>query len=274
MMKKLYIIFLLIIPIVGIINAQIAPVVPSSTSIANAAVAAQDDWSAFQNTAALAHIDKLEIAMQYENHSMIKEMSWKSAQAGINAKYVNVGVSFSYFGYSLYNEMIAGIGLARNFGDKFSMGLQFYYYSAYFSMGEENRYRSALLPQMGISSRIFPNFTVGFNAFNPFQTNIKTTYTEKRIPSIYSIGTNYEFANNLVWLAQIDKEVSSNYRFATGFEYSMLQQLTVKLGAYRTDYLVPCFGVGLHLDHLYFSLNGELHPQLGLNTMANLKYRF
>ena len=273
-MKKFIYIFLLIYPAIGNINAQIAPIVPSSTSIANASVAVQNDWSAFQNTAALAHIDKLELAMQYENHSMVKEMSWKSAQAGINAKYVNIGVSFSYFGYSLYNEMIAGIGLARNFSDKFSMGLQFNYYSAYFSGGEENRYRSALLPQMGISSRLFPNFTVGFHAFNPFQTNIKTDLTEKRIPSIYSIGTNYEFAKNLAWLTQIDKEVSSNYRLATGFEYTMLQQLTVKLGAYRMDYLVPCFGVGLHLGQLHFDLNGELHPQLGLNTMARLKYRF
>jgi hypothetical protein len=54
----------------------------------------------------------------------------------------------------------------------------------------------------------------------------------------------------------------------------MLQQLTVKLGAYRMDYLVPCFGVGLHLGQLHFDLSGELHPQLGLNTMARMKYRF
>ena len=273
-MKKFIYIFLLIYPAIGNINAQIAPIVPSSTSIANASVAVQNDWSAFQNTAALAHIDKLELAMQYENHSMVKEMSWKSAQAGINAKYVNIGVSFSYFGYSLYNEMIAGVGFARNFSDKFSMGLQFNYYTAYFSAGEESRYRGALFPQAGISSHILPRLTIGFQAFNPFQAIIKTENSQKRIPTIYSIGTNYEFSKNLVWLTQIDKEVSSDFRFATGFEYTMLRQLTVKLGAYGSDYLVPSIGFGLHLDKLHFNLNGELHPLLGLNTLANLKYRF
>ena len=273
-MKKINLVFILLIVTATKSYTQIAPAVPSSSSIANASVAVQNDWNAFQNTAALAHVDKLEIAMHYENHSMVKELSWKSAQAGINAKYVNVGLSFSYFGYSLYNEMIAGVGLGRNFGDKFSMGLQFNYYTAYFSAGEESRYRGALLPQLGISSRIFPKLIIGFQAFNPFQTNIKTENSEKRIPSIFGIGTNYEFAKNLIWLTQIDKEVSSNYRFATGFEYTMINLLTVKLGAYGTDYLIPCLGVGLHLGKLHFNLNGELHPQLGLNTLANLKYRF
>lgn len=273
-MKKL-ISFLLYFGFISNVSfAQISPVVPSSNSIANASVAVQNEWSSFQNTAALAHVDRLDVSMQFENRFMVNELSTKSIQAGINAKSVNVGLSFSYHGYSLYNEMLAGLGLARNFGDKFSMGLQLNYYTSYFSSDEESRYRGALLPQFGISSRIFPKLIVGFNAFNPFQSNIKTEYTEKRIPSVFSIGTNYAFSDNLKWVTQIDKEVSSNYRFASGFEYSMIKQLTVKLGAYASDYLVPCLGLGLHLDKFHFFLNGELHPQLGLNTLANLSYRF
>ncbi|MBP1664580.1 MAG: hypothetical protein H6Q19_1720 [Bacteroidetes bacterium] len=273
-MKKFCFVLLSAICFIYNINAQIAPVAPSASSIADASVAVENNWSAFRNTASLAYIDHLELSMQYENHSIIREMSWKSAQAGLNAKYLNIGLSFSYFGYSLYNEMIAGVGFARNFSDKFSMGLQFNYYTAYFSAGEESRYRGALLPQAGISSRILPRLSIGFQAFNPFQTNIKTENTQKRIPSVYSFGTNYEFSKNLVWLTQVDKEVSSDFRFATGFEYTMLRQLTVKLGAYGSDYLVPCIGFGLHLDKFHFNLNGELHPLLGLNILANLKYRF
>ena len=104
----------------GFINnvsfAQISPVVPTSYSIANASVAVQNEWSAFQNTAALAHVDRLDVSMQFENRFMVNELSTKSIQAGINAKSVNVGLSFSYHGYSLYNEMLAGVALARNFG--------------------------------------------------------------------------------------------------------------------------------------------------------------
>lgn len=272
-MKKKSTISLLFLSLLFSVSAQIAPVVPWSTSIANTSVAVQDEWNAFQNVAALAHVNKMEFSAQYENRFMIKELSTQSVQAGFNAKYVNVGVAFSYHGYSVYNEMIAGLGIARNFGNKFSMGVQFDYYTAYFSAAEESRYRGAVVAQIGVVSHIFDDFTVGFHTFNPFQTNIKTNYTTKRLPSIFSIGTNYEFAKNTKWLIQVDKETSSNFRFATGFEYTMIDALTVKMGAYASDYLVPALGIGIHLGNFHFNLNGELHPQLGINTLANLKYR-
>ncbi len=254
--------------------SQIAPVVPTSTSIANASVGVTEQWSGFQNTAALAHIDKIEIATQFENRFMINELSTKSVQAGFNLDVVNLGLSFSQFGYSIYNEILAGIGLARNFDDKFSMGVQFNYYSAYFHAEDESRYRGAVLAQLGIASNITKRLTVGFHTFNPFQTNINTEYTSKRIPSIFSIGTKYQFERNLIWLAQIDKEISSNYRFASGFEYRMVKELTVKMGAYAYEYLVPTIGFGVHLGGFNFHLNGEIHPILGLNTLGHLNYRF
>lgn len=273
-MKKRPFVILLLLSLLIPATAQIAPVVPASTSIANTSVANQDEWSAFQNVASLAHIGKMEFSAQYENKFMLKELSIRSAQAGFSTKFANIGASFSYHGYSVYNEMLIGLGIARNFGDKFSMGVQFDYYNAYFTTPEENRYRGAVLAQLGVSSRLMDNLTIGFHTFNPFQTNIETDYSTKRLPSIFSIGANYEFAKNVKWLTQIDKEVSSNFRFATGFEYTMIEALTVKLGAYAYENIVPCLGVGVHLGKFDFNLNAELDPYLKLNTLANLKYRF
>jgi hypothetical protein len=59
-----------------------------------------------------------------------------------------------------------------------------------------------------------------------------------------------------------------------GFEYSMLQNVNLKVGAYSSDYLVPCLGVGFKTGHFLLDLNCELHPILGLNTLAAIKYRF
>ena len=274
MKSKIILFFIVFIFVLETISAQVAFIAPSSVSVANASVADQSEWNAFQNTSALANVQNLEVAAQYENRFMVKELSTKSVQIAKNLKSINVGAAFSYFGYSLYNDMIAGFGLARNFSDKFSMGLQFNYYASYFSCNEMNYYRGAFFPQFGVSSKIFPKLTVGFNAYNPFQSNIKTENTVKRIPTIYSIGTNYAFTENLNWLTQVDKEVSSNFRFATGFEYAMIDQLTVKLGAYATDYLVPCLGVNVNLQKFYIFLNTELHPLLGLNTQLCLKYKY
>ncbi len=273
-MLKKYVLPLIMILSAFTTSAQLSPVIPSSISVSNTSVAVLDDWNAFQNVSALAHINQVEVATQYENKFMISQLGTSSVQAGFNAKYVNVGLAFSYQGYSLYNEMLVGLGLARNFGDKFSMGVQFNYYTAYFHTQEEGRYRGTVVGQLGVSANILPNLTVGFHTFNPFQTNIKTEYSEKRIPSVYSFGTNYAFNEKFRWLTQIDKEVSTDFRYASSFEYTMVEAFTIRLGASGSDYLIPALGFGVHMGNFHINLNGELHPILGFNSMANLKYRF
>lgn len=269
-MKK--IILLTQVLIFQIVSAQITSILPQSVSIAQTSVADTHNWATFNNPAMLGYIQKPEIDIQFENRFFLSELSTKSVQLGFSSSIVNAGLSFSHFGYSLYHEMLLGLSFARNFSDKFSMGMQFVYYTAFFTAS--NSYRGALFPQVGISTRLTPTFTIGFNTFNPFQTNIQTEYTIKRLPSIFSLGTAYYFSSDLVWRTQIDKEVSSNYRFATGFEYQMLQNLNIKLGAYGSDFLVPCLGVGFNAGSFLVDLNCDLHPLLGLNTLASIKYKF
>lgn len=270
-MKKLSIVFVTI-SLSMFCFSQISNILPTSSSIAQTSVSDTRNWSAFNNPAMLGYVEKREISLQYENRYLLPELSTKSVKLGLPTNLMNAGLSFSHFGYSLYHEMIVGVGFARNFSDKFAMGVQFNYYTAFFSAS--NSYRGSLLPQVGLSVKFSPVFNIGFNTFNPFQTNIQTEFVTKKIPSVFSLGSEYFFSPELVWRTQIDKEVSSNYRFATGFEYKMLQFVNIKLGAYASDYLVPCIGFGFGSGQLRFDLNCELHPLLGLNTMAFVKYRF
>ena len=270
-MKRIIVIFCLNLFFSNLFS-QITDVLPSSSSIAESSVSDIRNRSAFSNPAMLGYLEMTEIGFQFENKFLIPELATKSLQAGFSTKLINVGFSFSHFGYSLYHEMLFGVGLARNFSDKFAMGVQFNYYTAY--LAATNSYRGTLLPQFGLSVRFSPVFSMGFNTFNPFQTNIYTDFVVKRIPSLFSLGTEYYFSPELVWHTQVDKEVSSNFRFATGFEYQMIENLSVKLGAYGSDYLVSCLGFGLNFGSFLFDLNCELHPLLGLNTLAAVKYKF
>ena len=252
--------------------SQISSIIPSSVSIAQTSASDTHNWTAFNNTATLGYGEKMEIGIQFENRYLISQLSTKTVQFELPSNFVNTGLSFSHFGYSLYHEMIIGAGFARSFSDKFSLGVQFNYYMAYFNAS--NSYRGALLPQVGLSVKLSPSFNIGFNMFNPFQTNIETEYVTKRLASVFSLGSEYFFSPELVWRTQIDKEVSSNYRFATGFEYQMLQQFTIKLGAYGSDYFVSCLGLGFKTGLFRIDLNCELHPLLGLNPLTSVKYTF
>jgi hypothetical protein len=270
-MKKILSFFVFIL-INELALAQISTVLPSSVSIANTSVSDTKNWVAFDNPANLGYVEHPEFGFQFENKYIISELSTKSLQLGLPTKLVNIGVSFSHFGFSLYNEMLLGVGFSRNYSDKFSIGLQFNYYTAYFN--SSNSYRGAFLPQLGLSIKLSPTFNLGFQTFNPFQTNIQTEYIVKKLPSIFSLGTEYFFSKDMVWRSQIDKELSSSYRFATGFEYQVLNALGLKLGAYGTDYLIPCLGIGLKTRNICFDLNCEIHPLLGITPLAAVRYRF
>ena len=248
-----------------------AAAIPSSTAPANASVAYADQWSIFHNPAMLTSAKKTAATLGYENKFFISELSTVSAGVAIPTKYVQVGVAISRFGYSAYSETQAGIVLARSFSDKFSMGVQFNYYSVYFSPTE--RSQGVVIAQIGLLSELAKGFYVGFNAYNPAQTNIKTELVEKRIPSIFNLGAMYRFSDKLLWVSQVNKEIGSDVGWATGFEYQIVDALSVRLGGYGSPF-VPSLGIGLHFGKFSFDANFEQHPTLGISSVGSLKYSF
>ena len=247
-------------------------IVPAPTSIASTATAHSQQWTSFNTPATLAYMERVQIGVQYDNRFGLSQLATKSAQLTIPTKLMNVGASMTYFGYSLYHEMAVGATLARNFGDVFAIGLQTNYINTYFS--NSNAHRGALFIQVGVNTKLTPKFSLGFHAFNPTQINIKTEYSEKIIPTLFSLGTGYLITPQCNWRTQVDKEIHSAYRVATALDYQLVKELQIKIGAYASDYLVPCFGVNLCISQLTIHLNTELHPLLGVNSFVGLKYDF
>ena len=268
-MKKLTIFFFLCSEIVFAV-AQVAPIVPTTTAVANASVADSRHWSAFSNPSGIAFTSAMNFGFQYENRYFLSELSTKSIDFVLPSRLISTGISASYSGYSLYNEIMLGIGFSRNFSDKFSLGVQLDYFAAYFAASD--KYYGAFFPQIGLNASLTPDFHLGFSTFNPFQSMIKAVDTSKRIPSVFSLGLEYFLSTDLNFKVQIDKEISSSFRTALGVEYSILNFLTVKAGAFHTDYLVPCFGFSTDFASFSFNLNTELHPLLGLVSMASVRY--
>ena len=163
-------------------------------------------------------------------------------------------------------------GFARDFSSRFSFGVEFNYFSTYFA--ESNRYSGIFFPQIGLQTRLSPSIHLGFSVFNPFQSHIVYEQNIKRLPSIFSLGGSYFFSDALVGRIQVDKEISSNYRFAAGIEYTMLERLQFKAGVEDAGFLVPSLGFGVITGRLRLDLNTGLHPILGLVSSAAVRYRF
>lgn len=269
MPKLLLLILILCIPC--LLKAQVENVIPVSMAVANTATARNDQWTAFQNPAALVQTETFQVALQYENRYLIGEFSTELLQGAYSNDYVNVGIAYSFFGYERYSEMMAAVVLARRFG-QFSLGLQGNFIAVY--CGDDLGYRMTGVPQLGMTVDITPDFTLGFQTFNPFVQSIKVEDRRRKLPSAYSLGTDYRFHKDFRWDVQLDYDINTTFRIATGFEWQAIRELCVKLGAYYQQYLVACLGLGLHFGIFRCDIAAEWHPVLGVNLMSKLAFQW
>jgi hypothetical protein len=212
------------------------------------------------------------VAAGYQNRFLLKETSTAGVSVGIPTKYVDVGAAMNYFGYSQYNEIQGGVTLSRKFSKYFSLGVGASYYSAWLS--PEEGAKGTAIVQVGLLSEIFPKFFIGFNAYNVAQTNISLNATQKRIPAVFELGLSYTFGENLLFIAQIDKEIDHPVRWHTGFEYRIIKELSVSLGGYGSNSFTPTFGASLYLKGFTLDMNFEYHTVLGLVSICGLSYQF
>lgn len=266
--KSAILCFLLLIA--GALLGQTHNVIPSSDAIANIQTPRTDTWTAFQNPASLVQTNPLQVAVQYENRYLLAALNTAAFQVAYTNPYVNVGGGFSFFGYSKYQEMLAGIALARSF-NRFSIGLQINYMTIY--CGDEIKYRGMVFPQVGATVDITQHLTLGVHAFNPFLQKIRVDdELRKPLPAIYSVAMDYRFAEHLRWAVQADYDVLTTFRIATAVEWQAIERLTLKLGTYYHQQFVGCMGLSVCWDQLTLTTNFELNPRLGVTCQARLLY--
>jgi len=270
-MRKFLLSFLLLNIIISVVCAQQTTVIPASYTAGDASVAYSNAWLPFQNPAALGGAEKMGFLLLYENKYITKELSNKVVNAWLPTKYINIGVSFSHLGYSEYNEMLAALTFARKFG-KFKLGVELDYYTLFLS--QSKRYQGTLTAQVGMQVNLTEDFSLAFSAFNPVFSKVKSDLAEKRLPTVFSLGSLYKIRNTVDWYVQFDKEVSSPFRWATGFEYSPVKELIIRLGAYGYNSFVPTLGVGLRFDKFKFDISSAYSSTLGFSFLGAVGYGF
>lgn len=254
------------------VKAQSTTLVPHSFAAGNASVANYNEWVSFHTPASLASEDGISLQLLAENRYFSKELFNEAASFAIHTKPLNIGASFAHFGYEGYHEMIAGVAFARSFiKDRLLIGIQANYYTIYLS--QLDKYKGTVFAQVGIQGEVARNFYIGFHAFNPTFSKIKSTAIVQKIPSVFSLGTKHIINEKVNWTAQLDKEIQGRFRWALGVEYMPVEQLSLRLGGYGLTF-VPTLGVGLKFGEFRFNLQCEYHQKLGLCTLGFVSYRF
>ena len=245
------------------------PVGAKASGMGNAAVMFSDVWSLYHNQAGLAFLNQTTLGFHFENRFIIEDLSLAATGFVLPTKTGVFGLSLSYWGFQLYNETKAGLAYSRNFGEKFSAGIQLDYMNVHISEFEN---KGAVVIEGGLQAQPVDKLWVGAHIYNPTQTKI-SEYHQEKLPTIMRLGTSYMFGSKV--LLSVETEISShaNPVYKSGLEYQFIDNLFLRLGI-STNPTLNTFGLGYVFKNIMADFAFSNHPELGIIPHFSLNYRF
>jgi len=270
-MKKTLLIFLLLLPLYfsSFAGNENYPVGGRQAGLANAGVCLTDIWAVYHNQAALADYNHFAASVYYENRFLVKEMGMQGAAVTGPTKSGVFGLSFSRFGYSLYNESKYGLAFAKSFGENFSAGVQVDYLDTRIGEGYGNK--GVFAVEAGLRARLAKKLYIGFHGYN--LTRVKLAdYNNERVPTILKLGLQYIFSDKVFVAIETEKDIDQKPVFMAGVEYHVLKAFYLRAGIASNPFL-NTFGFGLEIaDKLQLDVSTSIHPVLGVSPQASLTY--
>lgn len=238
-----------------------------SRAFADASLTFIDHWAAFNNPAALAFVDHFSFGFFAENRFNISELNNGAIVAALPTKKSG---TFAIDFYSLNNSVVyskqkIGLAYAKNFTDKFAVGLQFNLLRTNF---ENYGINNSFCADLGIFYKINKDLHFAVYAFNP--TASKYTDTE-RIPTYMGIGLNYIFEEKTN--ISIEIENHSEYQFSAkgGLGYQFSDKFGVQLG-FKSNPFASSFGMNFSLKNFNFQVSFFYLQQLGATPGISIDY--
>lgn len=238
-------------------------------SMANSTVAVYDFWGLSFNQAAIARQTGLTAGVYFENRFLTKEMSLGAFGVSMPAGGGVMGVSATFFGYSLYHESKIGLAYARKLSDKISIGVQLNYLYASIS-GYGNK--GSIAGELGMIYELLPGLNLGAHIYNPTRTKV-ASYNNERIPTVIKLGMAYSFSDRVLVSLEAEKDIVENPIIKAGIEYGLTESIYVR-GGIGTNPTLNSLGVGFYFGSLKFDISSSFHYLLGYSPQASFVYQF
>ena len=237
-----------------------------SAAMSNASVTLSDIWSIYSNQAGLGNLENISIGAFHQS-GFIKEQNVQGIAFAIPTKTGTIGASYSYYGYSQYNEMQAGLAFGRSFTKYFSVGIQLNY--IYTHIADNYGTEDAVNFEIGILSEPIDNLVIGTHVYNPLRSKLG----EEEIPTYFDMGISYLFSEKILLAIGTEKDLDYDAIFKAGIDYQIIEYVSVQAGI-STNPARYSFGIGLHYLNIDAQVGFRNHQTLGFTPSFTLSYGF
>lgn len=237
-----------------------------SAAMSNVTIGINNIWSIYHNQAGLGYLKNSTVGAFHQS-GFVKEQNLQGIACALSTKTGTIGASYSYYGYSNYNEMQAGLAFGRQFNKYFSAGIQINYLHTHIISNYGNA--SAVNFEVGILSEPVDNFFIGAHVYNPSRSKLG----DENIPTIFNVGVSYLFSAKALLAIGTEKELDQEAIFKIGLDYRLIDYVSLQAGA-STNPNNYSFGIGFHHKTINAHVGFLKHQTLGFKPSFTLSYGF
>ncbi|HXH20375.1 MAG TPA: hypothetical protein VNJ07_14965 [Chitinophagales bacterium] len=239
-----------------------------ASALGNHTSALSDGFSVHNNQAGIGFLKKFSFGISAKNKFLVKELTVADAAAIFPTKTGVFGLGIHYTGTSPFSERKIGAAFAKNFGNRFSFGLQFDYLNISISeYGSKNLFTFEAGLQFFL---VQEKLLIGAHINNPLRLTINEDANEK-LPTVMRFGLNYMPSKKVAALAEVEKDIDYAPVYKFGLEYLPVEKLAIRGGVNASPFQ-GFFGVGLILKNVVIDAASALHPVLGVSPQISIAY--
>ncbi len=237
-----------------------------SAAMSNTSVTMTDIWSVYNNQAGLGYLTNISAGIFHQS-GFVKQQNLQGIGFAFPTKTGTIAASYSYFGFSQYNEMQAGLAFGRSFTRYFAAGLQLNYLST--RIADNYGSSNTVHFEVGVLSQPIENLFIGAHVYNPSRSKIG----DEVIPTIFKLGAGYLFSDKVYFGIETEKDLKHDAVFKSGLHYQLIEYVSLQTGI-STNPTRYSFGVGFHFTNIHAHVGFLRHQTLGFTPSFTLGYGF
>jgi hypothetical protein len=240
---------------------------PASLAYAGSAMPG-NIWSLYHNPAMMNHLGQAVAAYFSPAPFGLSQLSTGGVILNQPIPYGTVGGAVNYSGYELYQEASFSFAFAGSMDREFHYGVVINYHN----VSIQNYGSTGVLGiDAGVAFDLSSQVTFGGFISNVNQPKIGEVNPE-RLPLSFSLGFSYMPAEDLLLLADIQKDIRFDANIRFGIEYLPVEYLAFRVGS-STEPSLFTAGIGIQHEGLGFDYGFINHPDLGGTHTISLSFR-
>lgn len=259
----------LLCPLLAWANNENDPAGARPAAMANAALSFTDVWSLYHNQAGIAYLDGPTAGVFYESRFLMREFAFSGLAAAMPLGNGAVGLSYTGFGFSVYQENKVGLAYAQKLAKTFSASVQLNYHNTRINTDGYGS-RSNVTAELGVRMDVSKKVVIAAHLYNPLRAKMND-FNNERLPTVLRLGGAYRISDDLLLAIETEKDIEQEPLFRGGIEYRPADILFLRVGASNQPGLLA-FGFGFAFDAWRFDIATSYHNLLGYSPQASLTY--